>query len=185
MLFKNVFWIIITMLLLVSSASGDFFKGGGLGLMLKGKTDEAIAEYTKEISLDPKYRSAYFMRGQLYVNKGKYDEAIADYTKAISLIVKPKSDDAPYYLLRGKAYHLKKEYDLAIIDYTTAINLNSGGIGDYCYNRGLAYQAKGERDNAIADFRRSIAAYQDSDYAKKDLEAAKLKLNEVEKQSGD
>ena len=51
----------------------------------KGDLDQAIADYTQAIALDPKYAVAYNNRGIAYCDKGDLDQAIADYTQAIAL----------------------------------------------------------------------------------------------------
>jgi tetratricopeptide (TPR) repeat protein len=57
----------------------------GRACLDKGKYDEAIADYTKAISLDPNDATAYTNRGLAYESKGEVDRAIADYTKAIEI----------------------------------------------------------------------------------------------------
>ncbi len=53
-----------------------------------GEYEDAIAEYTQAIALDPKLAEAYNNRGLAYADLGKYAEAIADYYQAISLDTK-------------------------------------------------------------------------------------------------
>ncbi|MDO8637611.1 MAG: tetratricopeptide repeat protein, partial [Dehalococcoidia bacterium] len=60
----------------------------GIDLANAGKYDEAIAEYTKAIAIDPKYANAYANRGIAYNNKKQYDMAIIDLSKAIELDTK-------------------------------------------------------------------------------------------------
>jgi len=50
-----------------------------------GYLEEAIADYTKAIELDPEYVWAYNNRGFAKKNLGQYQEAIADFTKAIKI----------------------------------------------------------------------------------------------------
>ena len=60
----------------------------------QGKLDEAIASYTKALSLKPDYAEAYYNMGNALQEQGKLDEAIEAYTKALEL----KPDYAePYY----------------------------------------------------------------------------------------
>ncbi len=44
---------------------------------------EAIADYTKAIEIDPNYKEPYNIRGLTFKAMQRYEEAIADYTKAI------------------------------------------------------------------------------------------------------
>jgi len=92
----------------------------GCALFGEGKHDEAIAEYTKAIELDPNYAHAYNNRGVAYKNKGQYELAIADYNRAIEL----DPNYAHAYYNRGVAYKNREQYELAIADYSKAIELD-------------------------------------------------------------
>jgi tetratricopeptide (TPR) repeat protein len=80
--------------------------------------DDAIAEYTIAIELDPNHAPAYYWRGNVYDFNGENDKSIADYTR--SLEIKP---DTRCYTLRGAAYYKKGDYNRAIADWTKAIEL--------------------------------------------------------------
>jgi len=75
----------------------------GINYRTKGLADQAIADYTKAIEIDPGNASAYVNRGVAYKTKGLADQAIADYTKAIE--IDPGSASA--YVNRGNAYGTK------------------------------------------------------------------------------
>lgn len=53
--------------------------------------NEAIADFTKTIALDPKDHSYYVLRGYAYEKKGQSVQAIADYRAAIKLNPKNSS----------------------------------------------------------------------------------------------
>ncbi len=80
-------------------------------------TDGAIADYTKAISLNPKYADAYKARGKLMYSN--YNAAISDYSKAISL--NPK--DAYTFYDRANAKSGLQDYKGAISDYSKALEL--------------------------------------------------------------
>lgn len=67
---------------------------------MKGRIDEAIADFNKTIELDPTYVNAFLMRGMAYRLNRQYDDAVADFTKTIEL--DPK--DVTVFYLRGEAY---------------------------------------------------------------------------------
>ena len=117
-----------------------------------GKYEDAIAEYTQAIALDPKYAAAYNNRGAANNNLGKYAEAIADYDQAIAL--DPKY--AVAYNNRGAAYDDLGKYAEAIADYTQAIALDPKDAAAY-NNRGNAYADLGKYAEAIADYTQAIA----------------------------
>ncbi len=90
---------------------------------LKGKHDEAIAEYSKVIELDPKHIKAYLNRGHTYSQIGDYDKAIEDYNLAIEL--DPKCANA--FASRASAYYRKNNCNKAIIDYKKYLELEPDG----------------------------------------------------------
>ncbi|MDR1837380.1 MAG: tetratricopeptide repeat protein [Treponema sp.] len=57
----------------------------GKYLYAAGRFDEAIAELTQAIRLDPNLAEAYYNRGNAYHLKGDYDRAIADYEAALRI----------------------------------------------------------------------------------------------------
>jgi tetratricopeptide (TPR) repeat protein len=56
----------------------------GTAYASKKEYDQAIADYTKALEIDPKYISALNDRGLAYTSKGDYERAIADVTRAAS-----------------------------------------------------------------------------------------------------
>ncbi|MCX7429197.1 MAG: tetratricopeptide repeat protein [Planctomycetia bacterium] len=125
--------------------------GRGWAHVIAGDLDEAIADFTEAIRLDPEHAKTYCVRGVAYARKGDYDQAIADYTEAIRL--DPK--DWAAYGGRGIAYQWKHDYDQAIADFTEALQINPNIAGAHC-DRGNAYVGKGDYDQAIADYTEAI-----------------------------
>jgi tetratricopeptide (TPR) repeat protein len=116
-----------------------------------GLYDQAIADETQSLALNPTDPHAYIGRGVAYFNKGLYNQAIADYTRVIAL----EPDYAYAYSDRGLAYANKGLYDQAIADCTRAIALKPDYAVFY-QNRGFAYEKKGLRDAAVADYRAAL-----------------------------
>jgi tetratricopeptide (TPR) repeat protein len=125
-------------------------KQGGVHYF-RGNYDQAIADYTEAIRLNPQYATAYYNRGSAYRDKNDYDRAITDYTEAIRL----NPQYAIAYNNRGVAYRQKNDYDRAIADYNEAIRLNPQDAIAY-NNRGYAYHSKNDYDQAIADYTEAI-----------------------------
>ncbi|MDR2906281.1 MAG: tetratricopeptide repeat protein [Helicobacteraceae bacterium] len=97
--------------------------------------DQAIADYTKAIELDPDGRALYYNnRGFAYNELKNYKQAIADFTKAIAL----NPENAPAYYSRGNAYNKLKNYKQAIADFTKAIELDPNHSFAY-NNRAVAH----------------------------------------------
>ena len=62
--------------------------------------DDAIAQFSKAIELDPQFAWAYYNRGFTYFLLGQYQRAIEDYTEAIRL----DPQDGAAYASRTLAY---------------------------------------------------------------------------------
>ena len=137
----------------------------------RGEFDQAVAEYTVAIRLNPQGDVAYFAygnRGNAYAGQADYDRAIADYTAAIGL----NPWDADAYFNRGYAYLIQEDYDRAIVDYTAAIELDPQDDANAYRIRGIAYHKQGDYDRAIVDYTAAIeldpqdaAAYFNRGYA--------------------
>ena len=84
-----------------------------------GNLEQAIADYTKAIELDPDFAVAYNTRGFAYANSGDLEQAIADYDKAIEL----NPDLAVAYTNRGSAYADSGNLEQAIKDYELYLEL--------------------------------------------------------------
>jgi tetratricopeptide (TPR) repeat protein len=137
--------------------AGTFFDRGLLFLN-RNDYDNAIADFTEAVRLDPNYAVAYMCRGVAYDNKGDINKAIADYNQAIKL----DPNDAMSYNNRGLAYRERGDrdmelvdYDQAMADYNQAIRLNPNSATAY-NNRGNEYIRKGEYDRAMADYTQAI-----------------------------
>ena len=61
----------------------------GIDYFDEGHFDEAIAEFTEAIELDPELALAYANRGFAYATKGELDSAIADLDKVIEVSTNP------------------------------------------------------------------------------------------------
>ena len=70
----------------------------GRACLDKGKYDDAIADYTKAIALDPNDANVYTNRGVAYGKKGEVGRAIADFRKALE--IDPSDQDAEENLRR-------------------------------------------------------------------------------------
>jgi tetratricopeptide (TPR) repeat protein len=53
--------------------------------LVKGRYDEALAEFDRAIELDPADASAIACRGQALQNMERYEEALGDFSRVIEL----------------------------------------------------------------------------------------------------
>jgi serine/threonine protein kinase/tetratricopeptide (TPR) repeat protein len=148
----------------------------GLTYRYQGKTDEAIADYTRAIERDEKFVPGYLSRALAYLTKRPatgmdYDLAIADCNKVLE--IEPGNWAA--FNRRGLAYAGKKDYPRAIEDYNRAINLKRD-VAEFYYNRAVAHHALGDQQrdkpdrgrkeylNAVEDYNEAINLKKDPAY---------------------
>lgn len=81
--------------------------------------ENAIAAYTRSLSLKPDFAGGYKNRGKSYYNLGQYALAIQDFDNKIKL--EPESND---YNWRGHTYEKMEKYKKSLKDYQKALKLN-------------------------------------------------------------
>ncbi|MCK6630334.1 MAG: tetratricopeptide repeat protein [Anaerolineae bacterium] len=119
--------------------------------------DEAIADLSRAIEIDPGYPPAYYERGRLYEEQDNYERAIADYSQAIKL----DPGHLSAYRKRSELYEKQGQYDQAIADYSKIIELAPASyprdvyLNTY-YKRAHLYEKQGLFDQAIADYSKQI-----------------------------
>ncbi|BCL34722.1 tetratricopeptide repeat-containing serine protease family protein [Nostoc sp. MS1] len=112
---------------------------------------EAIANFTQAIRLNPKYTQAYIGQGIARSRLKDYQGAIADFTQAIRL--NPKYTQP--YIGRGIARSRLGDYQGAIADYSTAIKINPENVTVYGLRGSIHLKLK-DYQRAIADFSSAI-----------------------------
>lgn len=130
--------------------------------LLWDNAEEALANFTKAIELNPNHARAYRERGRTYANRtlgrtkpeafdAAYNSALADYNKAIDL----DPNDSNAFNLRGILFDTKKDHQRAISDYTRAIELDPKSSPPLS-NRAGTYLTIGRNDLAIKDYSRCL-----------------------------
>src|SRR3954468_6269395 len=89
----------------------------GSVLAQAGKSEDALADFNKAISLDPNFGQAFANRGLIYRKTNRLDQAMADYERAVAL----DASYAPAYLGRGTVHKAMKEPSAALDDLNKAI----------------------------------------------------------------
>jgi tetratricopeptide (TPR) repeat protein len=89
--------------------------------------NDAIAQFSKAIELDPDYVDAYIARANAYENLGKFEEASEDFSRA--LVFKPKEEDISYRL--GVTYNKLNKYDEALVALNRATKLAKRNLPPY------------------------------------------------------
>ena len=98
-----------------------------------GQLENALADYSKAIEINPKYTKAYYNLGNVNVKLSHLDKAIVNYTKAIE--IRPKFVQA--YFNRGLAYGNLGRFDKALDDFNRVIEIDPGFTMAYT-NRDVA-----------------------------------------------
>jgi len=117
-----------------------------------GRLDQAIADFTTIIELDPHYSEYYFERGNLYRRLGRNDEALQDYNSAIRY--GPPYPEV-YYNRAGVLSILGRE-DEALADYNYVLELDPSYI-DALINRASILYEHGEYAASRSDIERGLA----------------------------
>ena len=112
-----------------------------------GRHDNAIADYSEALKLEPTDADIYNNRGNALRRKGQYDRAIADYNEAIKLA--PNDPDPVNG--RGNAYFNKGDRERALEDFNRAIKLDPDTVQAY-FNRARVREDKGDLYAALTDF---------------------------------
>ncbi|MBX9694991.1 MAG: tetratricopeptide repeat protein [Cyanobacteria bacterium] len=86
-----------------------------------GNFQNAVDDFTKAISLNPRYAKAYVQRGRCQSGLKKYSLALEDFAAALAL--NPSNSDA--YLGRADTYRESKQYKDAESDYSEAIKFDN------------------------------------------------------------
>jgi tetratricopeptide (TPR) repeat protein len=123
----------------------------GKALRGLGKLDEAIADFTQAIELNPDHAPPYVDRGEAFHEDGQSQQAIQNYTRAIG--IEPKFADA--HAQRGLAYLRAGRAVEAGIDCDEALRLQpDGALGYLCRARLRARDR--HYDEALADLDHAI-----------------------------
>ena len=128
----------------------------------KGKTGQALNDYTKAIEIGHNLADAIYNRALLYAKMKQYDLALKDLDRVIRL--DPSAADA--YCNRGNVNYEKGNSDLAIQDYSRGLTI-SPRDGDLYFNRATVYLSQGKKKEAVGDMKK--AAGQGHEEARKYL----------------
>ena len=133
------------------------YSNRGIAYTNTGQWDNALADFTKAIAINPKYPVSYANRGVVYGNLGQTENAIADFTKALEI-------DTTYKLVlhnRGVAYGETGQYDKAVSDLLKAIRLDPKYISAI-NNLSIIYCQVNKLDSAIKICRDGLKANPES-----------------------
>ncbi|MGD1992383.1 MAG: tetratricopeptide repeat protein [Anaerolineae bacterium] len=119
----------------------------GLTYRGTGQPEEAVAAFTRAVTVDPDFAPAYVERGTLYLRQAEYDAALADAQAAVAA----DPDYARGHLLMGEVLRLGfKAHRQALTAYQRAITLEPALVEETFPARWRAARAAGRPDRMIA-----------------------------------
>src|SRR5579872_4157405 len=111
-----------------------------------GPTEEARAEFQKELELDPRNSASDFILGELDRHAGRWDDAVAHFTRASQ--IDPEFAEA--YLGLGISLASASRFADAVKPLETYVKMQPGDpVGHY--QLALAYGRTGNREGAIRE----------------------------------
>jgi tetratricopeptide (TPR) repeat protein len=129
-----------------------------------GRLNEAIADYSRALELNPKDVSAFLGRGQVFMESRDFSRALEDLDSALrSIDSVPEADagwkaDFEAFARNGRAatYARLGDFGRALEEFDMSINLCPENAWVY-YNRAEAYQNHGDRENAVKNYKLALA----------------------------
>ena len=134
----------------VSDAQG--YATRGQVLARSGKTEEALAEFDRALTLDPYNVQALYGRGLIYQGEKHHEQAITDFTAASGLSpqrLEPLLARATSYLALDKAKEAASDLDEAVQADPNSAQAWSA--------RGVTYERLGDKAKASASYGRALA----------------------------
>ncbi|KAF6844888.1 mitochondrial import receptor subunit tom-70 [Colletotrichum musicola] len=123
---------------------------------LLGKHDEAMADLTKSIELDPSMTQSYIKRASMNLELGAPDKAGDDFEKA----TEQNSEDPDIYYHRAQLHFIKGEFSDAAKDYQKSIDLDRDFIFSHI-QLGVTQYKMGSIASSMSTFRRCIKNFKD------------------------
>jgi protein O-mannosyl-transferase len=119
----------------------------GEAFLDQGRVQEAIAQFTEALRIDPDYFEPHNNLGNIFVRQGKYQEAVDHFTEALR--IDPNQPAAHHNL--GNALVGQGRYQEAIAQFTEALRIAPLYAPTH-YNLGSAYLKMGDRDAAFREY---------------------------------
>ena len=122
-----------------------YFYRSGLENKKNNKFPEALTAFTKAVSLNKNFDSAYVEMGNIYLNSNNADNSIINFKKALA--INPKYTEA--FTGMGKIYRdVRQNFDSALFYYNASAKLDSTNK-EVFYALAWTHNAKKEYDKAI------------------------------------
>jgi len=159
------------------------YSGRGLVKVSRGDLVGAVADFSRAIELNPKYRDAYVNRAIAYAKMHEYQKSIADRRRAVDLEPRNPGNYLEYGFM-GEAFERMGRNDSAYVSFDRAIELNPG-YADALNNRGVIKLWRGDLAGGTADFSRAIVVSKKHRGAYANRALAYARMGEYEKSIAD
>jgi tetratricopeptide (TPR) repeat protein len=122
----------------------------GYELQKSGRYDDAIAEFSTAVRINPAGHEAYYWRARAHAQKGKFDLAESDLTQAVRLNQRyfEAYQTLDWVLARDR------RWDEVVAHWNTFIQLEPKNANAYLERAG-AFRRKGDMASAVADLKKS------------------------------
>ncbi|MFC8130665.1 tetratricopeptide repeat protein [Streptomyces sp. NPDC057302] len=125
---------------------------------LDGLLDEALADYTAALTLNPDLARAYAGRGHVHQSSRRHAQALADYGQAVR--IDPRS--SWHLISRGSVHFNLRHYEEALADFDHALRLDRHDAWAMAC-RGLLHHRMRHLEEALTDFTDALTV--DPEYA--------------------
>lgn len=116
---------------------------------LKGENEEALADLTKSVELQPSLTQSYIKRASMHLEQGNKEAAAGDFEKA----QEQNKDDPDIYYHRAQLHFILGEFAEAAKDYQKSIELDKDFIFSHI-QLGVTQYKMGSVASSMATFRR-------------------------------
>lgn len=121
---------------------------------LVGKTDDALVDFEKTITLDPENIDAYIKRASVFMEQGKVEQTLQEF----ELAEKIDSSSGDFYYHRGQVRHLTGSLESSVSDFKRALQLDPALV--YAQIQlGVALYKSGDISGAISAFKDAEAKF--------------------------
>jgi len=143
------------------------YRGRAPALWHLGRLQEALADYSRALQIEPRCMATLCNRGQLLAEMGEFERAVTDLDLAwqalqeIKIITSEQKQGCEARICNGWGVACAGlgDFPRAFTEFSKSIALEPENAWAY-FNRARAYEAQNQREEAIADYRTALETYE-------------------------